>query len=167
MNEPPSVAVTQRFLSLCEYHGSQHLVVKLVAVGCRAGVAGYLRATTGRPGTQAGCGPRVSGAPARPITPEPSISSTPCSPGSRQGADPPGAVAPGPREFFEEARNRAEFPRAVNTPRVHERAGGRGSWSGKVDLSHFVAPDRTAASPTLRSSARSFEVDPGRPGGHQ
>ena len=49
MNEPPSVAVTQRFLSLCEYHGSQHLVVKLVAVGCRAGVAGYLRATTGRP----------------------------------------------------------------------------------------------------------------------
>ena len=40
VNEPPSVALTQRFLSLCEHHGSQHLVVKLVAVGRGTGVAG-------------------------------------------------------------------------------------------------------------------------------
>ena len=40
MNELPSVALTQRFLTLCEHHGSQHLVVKLVAVGRGTGVAG-------------------------------------------------------------------------------------------------------------------------------
>ena len=43
MNELPSVALTQRFLALCEHHGSQHLVVKLVelvAVGRGTGVPG-------------------------------------------------------------------------------------------------------------------------------
>ena len=40
MSELPSVVLTQRFLSLCEHHGSQHLVVKLVAVGRGTGVAG-------------------------------------------------------------------------------------------------------------------------------
>ena len=32
MSELPSIALTRRFLALCEHHGSQHLVVKLVAV---------------------------------------------------------------------------------------------------------------------------------------
>ena len=40
MNELPSVALTQRFLALCEHHGSQHLVGKLVAVGRGTGVPG-------------------------------------------------------------------------------------------------------------------------------
>ncbi len=40
VNELPSVALTKQFLSLCEYHGSQHLVVKLVAVGRGTGVPG-------------------------------------------------------------------------------------------------------------------------------
>ena len=40
VNEVPSVALTQRFLALCEHHGSQHLVVKLVAVGRGTGVPG-------------------------------------------------------------------------------------------------------------------------------
>ena len=40
VSELPSVALTQRFLALCEHHGSQHLVVKLVAVGRGTGVAG-------------------------------------------------------------------------------------------------------------------------------
>ena len=40
MSELPSVALTQRFLALCEHHGSQRLVVKLVAVGRGTGVAG-------------------------------------------------------------------------------------------------------------------------------
>ena len=40
MSELPSVALAQRFLSLCEHHGSQHLVVKLVAVGRSTGIAG-------------------------------------------------------------------------------------------------------------------------------
>ncbi len=40
MNELPAVALTKRFLSLCEHHGSQRLVVKLVAVGRGTGVPG-------------------------------------------------------------------------------------------------------------------------------
>ena len=40
LNELPSVALTQRFLSLCEDYGSQRLVVRLVASGRNAGVAG-------------------------------------------------------------------------------------------------------------------------------
>ena len=40
MSDLPSVALTQRFLFLCEHHGSQRLVVKLVAVGRGTGVAG-------------------------------------------------------------------------------------------------------------------------------
>ena len=40
VNEPHPVALTQRFLALCEYHGSQHLVLKLVAVGRGTGVPG-------------------------------------------------------------------------------------------------------------------------------
>ena len=39
MDELPSVALTQRFLRLCEDYGSQHLVIKLVAVGRDTGVA--------------------------------------------------------------------------------------------------------------------------------
>lgn len=60
VNELPSVALTQRFLTLCEHHGSKHLVVKLVAVGCGTGVPGCPKATTGRRGTRARCGPRSS-----------------------------------------------------------------------------------------------------------
>ena len=37
-----------RSLSLCEHDGSQHLVLKLVAVGCGTGVPGLPEATTGR-----------------------------------------------------------------------------------------------------------------------
>ena len=40
VDELPSVAMTQRFLALCEHHGSQHLAVKLVAVGRSTGVQG-------------------------------------------------------------------------------------------------------------------------------
>lgn len=40
LNELPSVALTQRFLSLCEDYGSQRLVVRLVASGRNAGVPG-------------------------------------------------------------------------------------------------------------------------------
>ena len=40
MNELPSVALTQRFLALCQYHGSQRLAVRLVAVGRDTGVSG-------------------------------------------------------------------------------------------------------------------------------
>ena len=40
MNELPSVALTERFLRLCQDYGSQHLVVKMVAVGRDTGVAG-------------------------------------------------------------------------------------------------------------------------------
>ena len=40
MNEPPSVALTQRFLVQCQYHGSQRLAVRLVAVGRSTGVPG-------------------------------------------------------------------------------------------------------------------------------
>ena len=40
MNEPPSVALTQRFLVLCEHYGSQRLTVRLVAVGRSTGVPG-------------------------------------------------------------------------------------------------------------------------------
>ena len=32
--------LTQRFLALCDYHGSQHLAVKLVAVGRSTGTPG-------------------------------------------------------------------------------------------------------------------------------
>ena len=40
MNDLPSVALTQRFLALCEHHGSQRLAVRLVAVGRSTGVSG-------------------------------------------------------------------------------------------------------------------------------
>ena len=40
MNELPSVGLTQRFLALCEHHGSQRLAVRLVAVGRSTGVSG-------------------------------------------------------------------------------------------------------------------------------
>ena len=40
VNELPSVALTQRFLALCEHHGSQRLAVRLVAVGRGTGVPG-------------------------------------------------------------------------------------------------------------------------------
>ena len=40
MNELPSVALTTRFLALCQYYGSQRLVVRLVASGRNTGVSG-------------------------------------------------------------------------------------------------------------------------------
>ena len=40
MNEPPSVALTQRYLDLCEHHGSLRLAARLVAVGRNIGVPG-------------------------------------------------------------------------------------------------------------------------------
>ena len=40
VNGLPSVALTQRFLALCQYHGSQRLAVRLVAVGRATGVPG-------------------------------------------------------------------------------------------------------------------------------
>lgn len=40
MNELPSVALTQRFLALCQEYRSQHLAVKMVAVGRDTGVSG-------------------------------------------------------------------------------------------------------------------------------
>lgn len=43
VDELPSVGMTQRFLTLCEHHGSQHLAVKLVAVGRSTGVSGLLQ----------------------------------------------------------------------------------------------------------------------------
>ena len=40
MNELPSVALTRRFLALCEDYGSQRLAVLMVAAGRSAGVPG-------------------------------------------------------------------------------------------------------------------------------
>ena len=40
MNELPSVALTTRFLSICEQHGSERLAVRLVAVARSTGVSG-------------------------------------------------------------------------------------------------------------------------------
>ena len=40
MDELPSVAVTERFLALCQEFGSQRLAVRLVASGRNAGVSG-------------------------------------------------------------------------------------------------------------------------------
>lgn len=40
MNALPSVALTQRFLTLCQAYGSQRLVVRMVAVGRSTGVSG-------------------------------------------------------------------------------------------------------------------------------
>ena len=39
-NALPSVALTVRFLALCEHYGSERLVVKLIASGRNSGVAG-------------------------------------------------------------------------------------------------------------------------------
>ena len=39
MNELPSVALTERFLRLCQDYGSQYLAVKMVAVGRHTGVS--------------------------------------------------------------------------------------------------------------------------------
>lgn len=40
MNALPSVALTQRFLALCQQQGSQRLAVGMVAVGRSTGVSG-------------------------------------------------------------------------------------------------------------------------------
>lgn len=40
MGELPPVMLTQRFLRLCEHHGSQRLAVRIVAVGRSIGVSG-------------------------------------------------------------------------------------------------------------------------------
>lgn len=40
MNALPSVALTQRFLALCQDQGSQRLAVRMVAVGRSTGVSG-------------------------------------------------------------------------------------------------------------------------------
>ena len=40
VNELPSVAVTTKFLALCELYGAERLAVRIVAAGRSAGVAG-------------------------------------------------------------------------------------------------------------------------------
>ena len=40
LNALPSVALTRRFLALCEDHGSERLAVRLIAVGRSTGVPG-------------------------------------------------------------------------------------------------------------------------------
>ena len=40
VKELPSVALTQRFLTLCEDYGSQRLAVRMIASGRNAGVSG-------------------------------------------------------------------------------------------------------------------------------
>ena len=40
VNELPSVALTQRFLALCEFHGSHRLAIRLVAMARSTGVPG-------------------------------------------------------------------------------------------------------------------------------
>ena len=40
MGELPSVALTNRFLAVCEEHGSQRLAVRLVAAGRSTGIPG-------------------------------------------------------------------------------------------------------------------------------
>ena len=79
---------------------------------------------------------------------------SPCSPGFRLGADPPGAVAPGPREWTRK-RGIGRIPRAVNIPPPPEQAGGRSARSGKADLRHFVAPASQVTAPCLPASSGS------------
>ena len=40
MGKLPSVALTNRFLAVCEEHGSQRLAVRLVAAGRSTGISG-------------------------------------------------------------------------------------------------------------------------------
>ncbi len=40
MNELPSVALTKRFLALCQHYGSERLAVRVVVLGRNAGAAG-------------------------------------------------------------------------------------------------------------------------------
>ena len=40
MNALPSVALTERFLTLCQEHGSEQLAVSMVAAGRTTGVSG-------------------------------------------------------------------------------------------------------------------------------
>ena len=40
MREPPSVALTRRFLVQCQHHGSERLAIRLIAVGRGVGIAG-------------------------------------------------------------------------------------------------------------------------------
>ena len=40
VNELPSVALTRRFLTACEHHGSERLAVRLIAIGRSMGVPG-------------------------------------------------------------------------------------------------------------------------------
>jgi len=40
MNALPSVALTERFLTLCQEHGSEQLAVSVVAAGRSTGVSG-------------------------------------------------------------------------------------------------------------------------------
>lgn len=42
-NELPSVALTKRFLTLCEQHGAQQIVVRMVAIARNRGIAGLPR----------------------------------------------------------------------------------------------------------------------------
>ena len=39
-NELPSVAMTARFLALCEHYGAERLALRIVAAGRKAGTAG-------------------------------------------------------------------------------------------------------------------------------
>ena len=55
-NERPSVALTTRFLALCEEYGAERLAVHIVAAGGAAPASrGCRRATTGRRGTLTRC----------------------------------------------------------------------------------------------------------------
>ena len=58
LNALPSVALTRRFLALCEDHGSERLAVRLIAVDGAQECRGCLPATTGRRGTPTSCGRR-------------------------------------------------------------------------------------------------------------
>ena len=71
VNELPSVALTQRFLALCEHHGSQPLTVRLVAVGRSTGVPGLPAGDdwTAWDAERDARGRRVSGADAHPLVP--------------------------------------------------------------------------------------------------
>ena len=71
MNELPSVALTQRFLALCEHYGSQRLTVRLVAVGRSTGVPGLPAGDdwTAWDAEENAGGRRVSRADAHPLVP--------------------------------------------------------------------------------------------------
>ena len=70
VNELPSVALTRRFLALCEKHGSQRLAVRLVAGGRNSGVPGLpgVDDWTAWDAEQMRVGGRLPGADAHPMS---------------------------------------------------------------------------------------------------